>query len=198
MQLGVGNAANSRQNTESSNRPMPSARTHDTVTFLLAAPAFAVGYTVFGELTAGAAVAGAFLFGGLMFGPDLDTSSRQYSRWSIFKFLWLPYSTFFPHRSRWSHGLIFGTLFRVIYFLGVLTLASFAGAYVAAAISGGDLPRLGELMSEWTTIGSWVNTNLGRQFIPSVFAGMWLGAASHTVTDVAGTYVKTGRVTDFL
>lgn len=177
---------------------MPGARTHDTITLLLTAPAFAAGYAIFGEVSAAAAAGAAFLFGGSMFGPDLDTASRQYSRWSIFKFLWLPYSAFFPHRSRWSHGLIFGTLIRVVYFLGVLTLAAFAGTVVAAAVSGGEVLSLNKLMSEWKTIGSWVTANLGHQFLPAVFAGMWLGAASHTVTDIAGSFVKTGRVSDFL
>src|SRR4051794_23704245 len=101
---------------------MPSGRFHDAVTFVLAAPAFAAGYAVTGRLGSAAAVAAAFVFGGLMFGPDLDTTSRQYSRWSIFRILWLPYRTFFKHRSRFTHGLIFGAILRVIYFLGILTV----------------------------------------------------------------------------
>lgn len=176
---------------------MPNARTHDAVTVLLTAPAFAAGYTAFGEVALGIVTAIAFIFGGLMFGPDLDTTSKQYSRWGIFRFVWKPYSLFFPHRSRWSHGLMFGTLFRVIYFMGVLTLAAFAGAYFAAAITGGEVPSLAALAAEWRTVGSWTNANLGLDFLVSIFGGMWLGAASHTLTDMAGTFIKTGRVTEF-
>src|SRR5947208_3323060 len=60
------------------------------------------------------------LFGGFMFGPDLDIQSKQYTRWRIFRFLWFPYKVMFKHRSRWSHGIIFGTLIRVLYFTGML------------------------------------------------------------------------------
>jgi uncharacterized metal-binding protein len=31
-----------------------------------------------------------------------------------------------------------------------------------------------------------------------MFAGLWIGAASHTLTDIAGSFIKTGRITDFL
>ena len=177
---------------------MPNARTHDAVTFLLAVPAAAAVYAFTQDAASSAAAFAAFLFGGLMFGPDLDTGSRQYSRWGIFRFLWYPYRSAFRHRSRWSHGLIFGTLFRVIYFLGILTLASFAGAYLWAAVSGGDLPRLAEVMAAWRPAGTWLRSVGGEYILETVFAGMWLGAASHTFTDMAGTYIKTGRVTEFL
>src|SRR4051794_30468309 len=100
---------------------MPSGRTHDAITFLLAAPAGAAAYAAAGNLSASLIVAGAFVFGGLMFGPDLDTVSRQYLRWSVFRFLWFPYRSFFRHRSRFSHGLIFGALLRVVYFLGAVS-----------------------------------------------------------------------------
>ena len=93
---------------------MPSGKTHDAITFLLTAPAFGAAYFALHDIVTATAVTAAFLFGGLMFGPDLDTASKQYSRWYIFRFLWFPYRVFFKHRSRWSHGLIFGTLFRVV------------------------------------------------------------------------------------
>ena len=32
----------------------------------------------------------------------------------------------------------------------------------------------------------------------AVFVGMWLGAASHTVTDITVTYIKTGRTGEVL
>src|SRR4051812_4362040 len=101
---------------------MPSRKTHDAITLILAAPAFAATYAATKSIPASTVVAAAFIFGGFMFGPDLDTVSRQYSRWLIFRFIWLPYRRFFKHRSRFSHGLVFGALGRVIYFMGALTL----------------------------------------------------------------------------
>jgi len=177
---------------------MPSGKNHDTITFLLAVPAFAAVYG-FTRSYGAASVAGlAFIFGGLIFGPDLDTVSRQYSRWGIFRFIWYPYRKFLKHRSRFSHGLVFGAFGRVVYFLGVITLAAFAVVFVIAAYSGGKLPSLAEIASVWQPIGQFVRTNFGEYFLLIVFAGLWLGAASHTFTDLAGSYIKTGRIAKFL
>jgi uncharacterized metal-binding protein len=133
-----------------------------------------------------------------MFGPDLDTASKQYSRWSFVKFLWFPYRNFFKHRSRWSHGLIFGTLIRVIYFMGVATLAAFLTTYAYASYVGGKLPGIWEFARVWSELRGYSNSILGSNGLIAMFAGMWVGAASHTFTDLAGSYVKTGRVTEFL
>src|SRR5688572_17603764 len=115
---------------------MPSGKTHDAITFILTVPTFAATYILSPDFVLSAIVTAAFLFGGLMFGPDLDTHSKQYTRWSIFSFLWYPYKVFFKHRSRWSHGLVFGTLLRVIYFMGVITLFSFLIMFLAMLYSG--------------------------------------------------------------
>ena len=177
---------------------MPSGKTHDAITFLLAIPAFAVTYAVTRNVPASATVFLAFVLGGLMFGPDLDTVSRQYSRWFIFRFLWLPYRQFFKHRSRFSHGLVFGALIRVVYFLGVVTLAIFIAAYLYAVYSGGKLPAFGDIALVWRPVGDFVRANFGEHFLGFSFLGLWLGAASHTFTDLAGSFIKTGRVAKFL
>jgi uncharacterized metal-binding protein len=177
---------------------MPSGKTHDAITFLFVAPVFVAAWKITSNTAISAVITGAFLFGGLMFGPDLDTMSKQYTRWGILRFLWYPYQSFFAHRSRWSHGLVFGTLLRVIYFLGALTLCSFAVVYIYASYAGGDLPRVAEFTKVWLDLGAYIRTNIGEYFLPSVFIGLWIGAASHTLTDMAGTFVKTGRITEFL
>lgn len=177
---------------------MPSGKTHDAVTFFFAAPVFAAVWKITGNVPNSVLVAVAFLIGGLMFGPDLDTMSKQYVRWGIFKTLWYPYQAFFKHRSRWSHGLVFGTFLRVVYFMGVLTLLSFLFAYIYATYTGGDLPRLIEFTKTWSGIGEFARANFGEYVFISLFTGLWLGAASHTLTDMAGTFVKTGRVSEFL
>jgi len=178
---------------------MPSAKTHDAITFMLAVPAAAAAYAATRHLSAAVIVGLAFLFGGLMFGPDLDTVSRQYSRWGIFRFLWLPYRSFFKHRSHFSHGLILGALLRVFYFAGAVTLVVFCAAYVYASYTGGRLPRLNDISLVWGPIGAFVNAYFGgSEFYLLSFVGVWLGAASHTFTDLAGSFVKTGRVSKFL
>src|SRR5918998_4671194 len=99
---------------------MPSGRTHDLITFVLTPPTFLLVWGVTGSLKLAAIVSGATVFGGLMFGPDLDIHSRQYTRWGVFRFVWLPYKGVFRHRSRLTHGIVLGTLIRVLYFTGAL------------------------------------------------------------------------------
>lgn len=177
---------------------MPSGKTHDAVTFFFTAPVLAAAWQITGNLPTSLLVAVTFLIGGLMFGPDLDTMSKQYVRWGIFKAIWYPYQAFFKHRSRWSHGLVFGTFIRIVYFMGVLTLLSFLGVFIFATYTGGTVPDLFEFTKVWTNIGEFARTNFGEYFFLSLFIGLWLGAASHTLTDMAGTFVKTGRITEFL
>lgn len=177
---------------------MPSGRTHDAITFTLAVPTVAAGY-LFTQNVASSAILGvAFVFGGLMFGPDLDTISRQYSRWFILRFLWFPYRSFFKHRSRFSHGLLFGTLIRVVYFLGIVSLIAFLASYFYASFLGGGLPGVDEIANAWRPIGSFTREKLGQNFPMLIFIGLWVGAASHTFTDMAGSFIKTGRVAKFL
>jgi uncharacterized metal-binding protein len=177
---------------------MPSGRTHDGITIILAIPAFAAAYAVTKSLAASAVVTGAFIFGGIMFGPDLDTVSRQYSRWGIFRGIWFPYRSFFKHRSRFSHGLLLGALLRAVYFMGVLTLAVYLAAYIFAFFSGGRIEGLFDVAHVWQPVGEFTRGRLGNNFLLLTFIGLWLGAASHTFTDMAGSFVKTGRVADFL
>lgn len=173
---------------------MPSGKTHDVITLLLAAPTAAAAYAITSDAMLSVVTVFGFLFGGLMFGPDLDTGSKQFSRWSFLKVLWFPYRIFFKHRSRWSHGLIFGTFIRVVYLIGVVTIASFVGAYAYAAIMNGKPPELLTFARSWQTIGGYLSATL----VAVVFCGLWAGAASHTFTDMAGSYIRTGRITEFL
>jgi uncharacterized metal-binding protein len=177
---------------------MPSGRTHDAITILLAPVACGAAYMATRESAIAAVVAVAFVFGGLMFGPDLDTVSRQYSRWSVLRFLWYPYRAFFPHRSRFTHGLLFGALLRVIYFLGIVSVVTITIALGYAYLARSAMLDLSDLQSFWSGLGSLSRRYLPAYFLPSVFVGMWLGAASHTFTDMAGSFVKTGRVAKFL
>jgi len=178
---------------------MPSAKTHDAITFMLAPPAAAAAYAATGHLSAALIVGLSFLFGGLMFGPDLDTVSRQYSRWGFLRVLWFPYRSFFKHRSRFSHGLMLGALLRVFYFAGVLTLVAFIVAYIYESYTGGRMPRPTDIATVWRPIGGSVNEYLGgSEFYLLSFIGVWIGAASHTFTDLAGSFIKTGRVAKFL
>ena len=177
---------------------MPSGRTHDLITILLAAPAFGVGYAVTGEIWSSVVVAVAFIFGGLMFGPDLDTVSKQYSRWSVFRILWWPYRKFFKHRSRFTHGLTLGALIRTVYFIGVVTLCAYILAFAWTGMSDDAVPDVRDFGYAWQSVAHFVKKYLGDNFLILSFGGMWLGGASHSITDLVITYIKTGRVEKFL
>jgi uncharacterized metal-binding protein len=177
---------------------MPSGKTHDAITFLLILPTFSVAFFTTKSLSTSMLLTFAMLFGGLMFGPDLDIKSSQYSRWSIFRFLWFPYKSCFKHRSRWSHGLMFGSFFRVIYFFGVITLVVFATICIYSAYSNVDLPNLLEISKIWKSIGEFLRTNAGENVFQNLFIGIWIGAASHTFTDMAGSFIKHGKIMEFL
>ena len=173
---------------------MPSGKTHDLVTLALAAPTFAAAWGLTGSLTLSAAATAATVFGGLMFGPDLDIQSRQYTRWGVFRFLWLPYKVAFRHRSRWSHGIVFGTLIRVVYFALVLTLLFWAFVYARAFFtSGGGVPGWREVAHVWRAIEETAAARgVGPHVLLAVLAGLWWGAASHTLTDVGWTVLRKG------
>jgi uncharacterized metal-binding protein len=169
---------------------MPSGKTHDAITLILVAPTFVAAWALTGALAPAVLATGAMLFGGLMFGPDLDIQSRQYARWGIFRFLWLPYRMLFRHRSRWSHGIIFGTLIRILYFTIVLALLVLGGVYLRAMLTNGLMPTFDELAHAWYAIEAGARQNVGEHAVWAVLAGLWWGAASHTLTDVTWSVLR--------
>jgi uncharacterized metal-binding protein len=171
---------------------MPSGRTHDAITVILAAPTFVAAWGLTGTLALALLATGAMLFGGFMFGPDLDIQSRQYARWGVFRFLWLPYRGLFRHRSRWSHGIIFGTLIRILYFTLVLLLLGLGGIYLRAMLVNGLAPTFEELAQAWRTIETSVRASVGEHAVWAGLAGLWWGAASHTLADVAWSVLRKG------
>ena len=172
---------------------MPSGKTHDAITLLLAAPTFAAAWGATGNLILASVATAGMLFGGLMFGPDLDILSRQYTRWGPLRLLWWPYRVVFRHRSRWSHGIIFGTLIRVVYFASLLTLIACAIIYLRATFVAGAPADYGAVVRVWRAIeaGALMQGHTLHVLL-AVLAGLWWGAASHTLTDVAWSVLRKG------
>ncbi|HEY0321591.1 MAG TPA: metal-binding protein [Pyrinomonadaceae bacterium] len=169
---------------------MPSGKTHDAITILLAAPTFVAAWGVTGSFALASVATAAMLFGGLMFGPDLDIQSKQYTRWGVFRFLWLPYKVMFRHRSRWSHGLIFGTLIRVVYFTGVILLLAAAAVYLRAMLVNRAPPSFEEVAVVWKMMDAVLKQSVGNHVLWMTFGGLWWGAASHTLTDVGWSLIR--------
>lgn len=164
---------------------MPSGRTHDAVTWLMATPV-ALSCWYVGQDGGGAALAAvSFTFAGLMFGGDLDVPSCQYRRWGKLRWLWKPYQWVVPHRSIISHGLFLGLLGRLLYVAGALLLC------VVAAM------RLfcGQWALPWEGFTA-IFDGLARLdvrgwgYVGYTFVGLWLGGASHSLVDWGWSALK--------
>ncbi len=74
------------------------------------------------SLELGIIAASAHLLGGLYLSPDLDLKSKPFKRWGILRVLWMPYQKLIPCHRHWlSHGVIVGSVVRLLY-LAVLLL----------------------------------------------------------------------------
>lgn len=174
---------------------MPSGRTHDSIT-LWCLPAIAgltLALTQSGNLTL--LVSAGFLFSGLMFGPDLDIYSQQYKRWGVLRWIWLPYRKSMRHRSHFSHGIILGTIGRVLYL--ALWISCFAS--VGILVSAIAQQQLGST-ENWQILAQ-QNFSTGIQLVTTTFKthpaeclalviGLELGAMSHSISDWTGSAVK--------
>jgi uncharacterized metal-binding protein len=164
---------------------MPSGKTHDLITYLAAVPTAYCAYTwTRGNWQLAALVVGAMLFSGLMFGPDLDIHSKQYTRWGALRVFWWPYQKILPHRSRLSHGIIFGPAVRIIYFCLVTLLAVMAYSYVRASWLGGEPLTPDKLARQVPRLESYASWAWQQKETWAVLIGLWWGAATHTLTDV--------------
>lgn len=166
---------------------MPSGATHDRIT-LISLPIVSA-LTLFASQSASItlSVAGSFLFSGLMFGPDLDIYSVQFKRWGVLRWIWRPYQKSMRHRSWLSHGPIVGTLIRLAYL----------GCWIAAigiAINGVATLNHGPLWS-WHSmqkqLQSFALDHVWQGI--AIFAGLELGALSHSWSDVLGSAWKKWR-----
>lgn len=166
---------------------MPSGRLHDRITLwclpLIAGGTF--GLTRSSDFTL--LTTGGFLFSGLMFGPDLDIHSRHFIRWGWLRLLWVPYQKTIRHRSVWSHGLIVGTLLRVVYLSLWISLFTGLGAACAYWIWGVKI--------DW---GHWGGLTIQgvynyRGQVLALWLGLELGAISHVAADTIGSQITRQR-----
>jgi uncharacterized metal-binding protein len=169
---------------------MPSGRTHDLITYAISPVAFAAAMMYWGRPLVALIAAVATIFAGLMFGPDLDLYSKQYKRWGPLRFIWYPYMVAFNHRSRLTHGIMLSTIFRVLYFIAVTSVLATAILYARQHYLYGVQTTWGE---EFTRVSLdlgafWNRTD--KQYFWAAFAGLWFGAAAHTVSDIFWSIVK--------
>jgi len=169
---------------------MPSGRTHDVITLTIAPATFAVSQVYWGSVSIAAVSTLSMIFAGFMFGPDLDLASKQYRRWGLLRPLWLPYVVVFRHRSHLSHGLLLGTIIRILYFLAVIVALATVSLYVQQVWWYGRPASWSDQFAiVWSTL-SQVWKRADKDYTKAAFVGLWLGAAAHTVSDVVWSVTR--------
>ena len=157
---------------------MPSGSTHDRITLWLFPGVVGISYLITrdGDLTL--FLGGGFFFAGLMFGPDLDIYSIQFKRWGRLRIIWLPYQKLLRHRSSLSHGLIIGTVIRILYLLLWLFLLGTVVVAIAQIIWGFEW--------NWQSFTLAMIQSVRGIYLPeaiALFIGLDLGAMSHSISD---------------
>src|SRR5262249_45843333 len=109
---------------------MPNARTHDAITYSLTPLTFLMAEMIWENHVISVLATAAMLFEGLMFGPDLDLNSNTYKRWGRLKIFYKHYQVILPHRSKYSHGPVIGTIIRIAYFLVMFSLLGATILYI--------------------------------------------------------------------
>lgn len=92
---------------------MASGKNHDRAILFTSPIVGIIG--VSHSLELGIIAASAHLLGGLYLSPDLDLVSRPFKRWGLLRCLWIPYQKLIPHRHWLSHGVIVGSIIRLLY-----------------------------------------------------------------------------------
>ena len=168
---------------------MPSGKIHDSVALISVIPIYLAGNYLFKfnqpELYTLVLVS---VFSQMMFGPDLDAQSCQYKRWGLLKWIWLPYRKIFTHRSRFSHGIILGPIFRCIYlFIVCILFFSLLRLFIIQLLGIDIIFSLKPGLSEFIVDSKY------SDFIPftaPLIIGLFVGAAIHTFTDKIFSFFK--------
>lgn len=149
---------------------MPNGKTHDKITILTTPIIAGGGFLLYKHqcpenlkfvLIATLIIIGAYLFASFMFNGDLDTNSKPYNRWWLFKMIWIPYQLMFNHRSIWSHGIIIGTVVRLAYLSPIFYLV-----YKILNLS---------------------IQNINLIYVIPILIGLELGNSVHTISDKLGS-----------
>jgi len=141
---------------------MPNGKTHDRISIYTTPIVAILIYIITKDIKTTTILMFAYVFASFVFNGDLDCHSKPFNRWWIFKMIWIPYQIIFNHRSIFTHGLIIGTVFRLIY-LAIIPIIILL------------------ITNDITIILIWVESNI-NVLIP-VIIGLELGSAVHTISD---------------
>jgi uncharacterized metal-binding protein len=154
---------------------MPSFTTHRRTNYLLFIIASAVAYYQYGwfDWAIMTWLAIGFYVGTDWVTPDLDTDSYPYhGHGKLWQLICLPYKTFWHHRSQ-SHRIFSGIVWRLIYFLIILSAIVLIANYLYMVRGGSN-----ELIAEFV---QFLNTNYRQILI--MFGGLAAANAIHIIAD---------------
>jgi len=165
---------------------MASGKTHDGFTWAMAPAIWMIGQSgLHYSVQVCLLITVGTLVGGLLLSPDLDTKSRPFYRWGIFRFIWLPYQWMAKHRSKLSHGLLLASWFRLLYLYAILTLL-YSLIYLTLAQWIHIPPHApGQDVLQFT------KTHLSS--IAWLGIGIWIGALLHILLDYFSSAWFSGR-----
>jgi uncharacterized metal-binding protein len=141
---------------------MPNGRTHDIITFVTTPIVAGICYSITKDIKTISIITTSYLFASFIFNGDLDTNSSPYNRWWLLKMIWIPYQLMFHHRSVFTHGILIGTVVRLLY-LGIIPLVIYLTIY------NGNMNNI-------------VHFLFSSIFI-HIFVGLELGNIIHTLAD---------------
>lgn len=138
---------------------MPNGKTHDRITYITTPVVGILSCILITDIKNIIILMFTYFFASIMFNGDLDTNSRPYNRWWILKIIWIPYQLMFGHRSIFTHGLIIGTVIRILY-LGIIPFIII-----------------------WLKGNLDIITSINLSILILIFIGLELGSAVHTISD---------------
>jgi uncharacterized metal-binding protein len=166
---------------------MPDARTHDIITVATAVilvplaqigQMSALGLTALEARPNSAWLVIAHLISGVMFSPDLDLDSAIDDRWGALFWIWRPYMWVVPHRSTWSHSLIFAPLLRLAYFYFVFIGLILGTTWVLGQV-GIVVPDYPQQLSAAINSATATHPDSALAFL----IGFCTGSAAHSIAD---------------
>lgn len=141
---------------------MPNGKTHDIISILTFPIVIISTYFILDNLILTIIVSLSYIFASFMFNGDLDTNSKPFNRWYILKMFWIPYQLMFHHRSYFTHGIVIGSVIRIVYVITIPTL-------ILISVDIQNITILVDLFSNKYVIYSLI--------------GIELGSTIHTISD---------------
>ncbi len=103
---------------------MPGDATHVKSAKFVAAIGAVILYALGVDILTIIATAGLFMFGVMFLSPDLDLpGTAPLKRWGALRIGWSIFEKRIGHRSRWSHGWVFGLILIQLNFLVMVVIA---------------------------------------------------------------------------